>query len=94
MNNNKRIIANVGRSVKTLLFVAVMAMASSCDDFLTIFPTDRIVFEDFWKSKEDVIKNWAIDATFEPEIAEEDRCKRIKGWNKAVRYAYGWAKEE
>ena len=54
MNNNKRIIANVGRSVKTLLFVAVMAMASSCDDFLTIFPTDRIVFEDFWKSKEDV----------------------------------------
>ena len=28
------------------------------------------------------------------EITEEDRAKRIKGWNKAVKYAYGWAKEE
>ena len=48
----------------------------------------------YWKSKEDVIKNWAIDATFEPSIGEEERKKRIKGWNKAVKYAYGWAKEE
>ena len=48
----------------------------------------------YWKSKEDVIKNWAIDAAFEPEIAEADRVKRIKGWNRAVKYAYGWAKEE
>ena len=48
----------------------------------------------YWESKEDVIKNWAIDATFEPAIEEEDRMKRIKGWNKAVKYAYGWAKED
>ena len=48
----------------------------------------------YWKSKEDVIKNWAVDATFRPIIAEEDRRKRIKGWSKAVKYAYGWAKEE
>ena len=27
-------------------------------------------------------------------IAEEDRNERIKGWNKAVKYAYGWAREE
>ena len=26
----------------------------SCDDFLTIYPTDRIVGEDFWKTKSDV----------------------------------------
>ena len=44
--------------------------------------------------KEDVIKNWAIDKTFEPKIADEEREKRIKGWNKAVKYAYGWAKED
>ena len=48
----------------------------------------------YWKSKEDVIKNWAVSATFEPMIAQEDREKRVKGWNKAVKYAYGWAKEE
>ena len=48
----------------------------------------------YWASKEDVIKNWAIDRTFEPDIAEEDRAKRIKGWNKAVKCSYGWAKDE
>ena len=48
----------------------------------------------YWASKEDVIKNWAIDRTFEPEIAAEDRAARIKGWNKAVKCAYGWAKDE
>ena len=48
----------------------------------------------YWKSKEDVLKNWAIDRTFEPAIAMEEREKKIKGWNKAVKYAYGWAKDE
>lgn len=54
MNNNKRIINRIGHAVKMVLFGSVLAMTSSCDDFLTIYPTDRIVFEDFWKSKEDV----------------------------------------
>ena len=48
----------------------------------------------YWSSKEDVIKNWAIDRTFLPDISEEEREGRIKGWNKAFRYAYGWAKDE
>lgn len=48
----------------------------------------------YWSSKEDVIKNWAIDRTFLPDISEEEREGKIKGWNKAVRYAYGWAKDE
>ena len=48
----------------------------------------------YWANKEEVIKNWAIDATFKPSITQEDREARIKGWNKAVKYAYGWAKEE
>ena len=29
-------------------------VTSSCNDFLTIYPTDRIVGEDFWKTKSDV----------------------------------------
>ena len=48
----------------------------------------------YWKSKEEVHKNWAIDRKFEPSIPEERRAKKILGWNKAVKYAYGWAKEE
>ena len=48
----------------------------------------------YWSSKEDVVKNWAIDRTFAPEISDEKREKMIKGWNKAVKCAYGWAKED
>lgn len=48
----------------------------------------------YWESKEDVIKNWAIDRTFEPQISEEERAAKLKGWNKAVKYSYGWAKED
>ena len=48
----------------------------------------------YWAGKEDVIKNWAIDRTFEPSIDTGTREAKIKGWNKAVKYAYGWAKED
>ena len=48
----------------------------------------------YWSSREEVIKNWAIDRTFEPMIGEEKRSEMLHGWNKAVRYAYGWAKEK
>ena len=48
----------------------------------------------YWTSKEDVIKNWAIDRTFQPSISKEAREERIAGWNKAVKYSFGWAKED
>ena len=48
----------------------------------------------YWTSKEDVMKNWAMDKTFEPVIDENQRVSMVKGWNKAVKYAYGWAREE
>lgn len=48
----------------------------------------------YWKNKEEVLQNWALDTTFEPAISEEARASMIKGWNKAVKYAYGWAKED
>lgn len=48
----------------------------------------------YWASKEDVIKNWDIDRVFEPAISAEERESRVKGWNKAVKCAYGWAKED
>jgi glycerol kinase len=48
----------------------------------------------YWKDKDELKKIWAIDRSFEPEIDEAERSAMIKGWNKAVRCAYGWAKEE
>ena len=48
----------------------------------------------YWKGKEDVVKNWAIDRTFTPAIPEERRNEMILGWNKAVACSYGWAKED
>jgi glycerol kinase len=48
----------------------------------------------YWRNKEEIAKNWAVDRTFRPEIEDTVRTKRIKGWNKAVRYSYDWAKDE
>ena len=48
----------------------------------------------YWKNKEEVLRNWASDQIFTPQIPEEERVKKIGGWNKAVRYSYHWAKDE
>ena len=48
----------------------------------------------YWPNKEAVIKNSSIDRIFEPKMTEEEQKEKIKGWHKAVRYAFGWAKEE
>lgn len=48
----------------------------------------------YWKSKEDVIKNWAIDKVFGPQITPTERDKKVAGWEKAVKRTYGWAKDE
>ncbi len=48
----------------------------------------------YWESAGDVLQNWRVDRTFLPAIPEQERAKRIKGWNKAVRCAYHWAEDE
>ena len=48
----------------------------------------------YWESREAVRKNWAIERTFTPEIAAEEREKRLRGWSKAVKCALGWATED
>ena len=47
----------------------------------------------YWADTDEIRQNWAIERTFTPEIAEEVRVSRVKGWKKAVRCAEGWAKE-
>lgn len=48
----------------------------------------------YWTGKEDVIRNWSIDRTFEASISDEEREEKVAGWNRAVKYSYGWAKEK
>ena len=48
----------------------------------------------YWESKEEVIRNWEVDRVFKPQLEDEAREKKIKGWKKAVKYAFDWAKDE
>ena len=48
----------------------------------------------YWNSREEIVENWSIDRIFAPEISKEERDKKSSGWKKAVKCAYGWAKEE
>ncbi|GIW49096.1 MAG: glycerol kinase [Caloramator sp.] len=48
----------------------------------------------YWKDKEEILNNWAVDRKFEPNMDEEKRTKLIKGWHKAVKRALEWEKEE
>lgn len=47
----------------------------------------------YWKSVEDIRKNWAIDRVFTPEITAEKQEKMLAGWHRAVACTTGWAKE-
>ena len=47
----------------------------------------------YWAGKEEILKNWAVDRAFTPSISPEERAARCRGWNRAVKRAYGWAKE-
>lgn len=48
----------------------------------------------YWHSQEELEQNWAVDRVFIPQISREQREKMVHGWDRAVKYAYGWAKEE
>ncbi|MCR4782818.1 MAG: glycerol kinase GlpK [Lachnospiraceae bacterium] len=47
----------------------------------------------FWKNKEELLKNKKLDRVFVPKMEDEERKTKRKGWNKAVKYAYGWASD-
>ena len=48
----------------------------------------------YWDSPEEVARNRAVDRVFMAHISDEERARRIRGWNKAVRCAYGWARKD
>lgn len=48
----------------------------------------------FWNDKEEIIKNLEIDRAFEPEIDDAKRKALLRGWHKAVKCSFGWARDE
>lgn len=69
ITNIKNIITNgIVGSVAALTLV-------SCNDFLTIYPTDRIVAEDFWKTKADV--NQMVDGTYQSMLTYDIQERAI-----------------
>ena len=47
----------------------------------------------FWSGLEDVERNWAVDRTFTPAIAPEEREEKLRGWRRAVERSFRWAEE-
>ncbi|MFT6935976.1 MAG: glycerol kinase [Saprospiraceae bacterium] len=43
----------------------------------------------FWE-KDAIKENWKLDKTFKPEMAEAERTKLYKGWQKAVKRSMNW----
>jgi glycerol kinase len=47
----------------------------------------------YWKSTEDIRKNWSVDRHFEPKISSGQRNSMIHGWKKAVACSKNWARD-
>ena len=47
----------------------------------------------YWSGLEDIRKNWSVDRRFVPQISQEIREQRLRGWKKAVACTAGWAKD-
>ena len=47
----------------------------------------------YWASLEEIRRNWVVDRSFLPEISQEERAVRVKGWKKALHCTAGWEKD-
>lgn len=47
----------------------------------------------YWSGIDDIRGNARLDRIFEPGITDDERKIRLDGWSKAVKSAFGWAKE-
>ena len=48
----------------------------------------------YWKDLDEIRRNFRLDRVFESQISDEELSRRIRGWRKAVRYSFGYAKED
>lgn len=48
----------------------------------------------YWKNRDEICTNWQLEREFAPQMDGTERQKLKKGWKKAVRCAFDWAREE
>lgn len=48
----------------------------------------------YWRDTEEISANWKADRAFSPLMNASESERRVRGWKKAVRYSFDWAKEE
>lgn len=48
----------------------------------------------YWESKEEIKKNWALSKTFVPIMEREKRERLINGWHKAVGRSFNWEEKD
>lgn len=44
----------------------------------------------YWDSKADVVANWAVSREFKPQMSDEERAEKLKGWKRAVGRSLKW----
>jgi glycerol kinase len=47
----------------------------------------------YWKSTEDVQRNWALDREFTPAMSRDERERRCRRWKRAVERTLGWEQD-
>jgi glycerol kinase len=45
----------------------------------------------FWKSLEEIARNWQVERRFEPGMSRDEAAARLKRWSLAVERSRGWA---
>lgn len=48
----------------------------------------------YYENKEEIRKNWQLGRLFEPQMEEEKRESKLKGWKRAVKCTLDWANEK
>jgi len=68
-------IKMMAKGIPVIGYCLLVIVLSSCNDFLTIYPTDRIVGEDFWKTKSDV--DQMVDGCYLSMLNEDVQARAI-----------------
>ena len=68
-------IKNIYKSAIMLGLVAMVT--TSCEDWLTLYPTDRVVEENFWEDKNDLMS--VVGACY-TQLASNAVCSRMFLW--------------
>ncbi|MGL5036608.1 MAG: FGGY-family carbohydrate kinase, partial [Aeromonas sp.] len=48
----------------------------------------------FWKSADELQDKFSVDREFTPQMDQEERATRYRGWQKAVERSRRWAEED